>query len=32
MAMAPGGFFVLGLLIWGMRELIKYYENQEQPS
>lgn len=32
MAMAPGGFFVLGLLIWGMRELIRYYENQEQPS
>lgn len=32
MAMAPGGFFVLGLLIWGMRELIKYYENQEQTS
>lgn len=32
MAMAPGGFFVLGLLIWGMRELIKYYENQEPTS
>lgn len=32
MAMAPGGFFVLGLLIWGMRELLKYYENQEQTS
>lgn len=30
MAMAPGGFFVLGLLIWGMRELIKYYEKPEQ--
>ena len=30
MAMAPGGFFVLGLLIWGMRELLKYYEKQEQ--
>ncbi|MBN2300571.1 MAG: electron transport complex subunit RsxE [Acholeplasmataceae bacterium] len=26
MAMAPGGFFVLGLLIWGIRELSKYYE------
>lgn len=32
MAMAPGGFFVLGLLIWGMRELIKYYETGEQTS
>ncbi|MDY0317469.1 MAG: electron transport complex subunit RsxE [Candidatus Izemoplasmatales bacterium] len=32
MAMAPGGFFVLGLIIWGMRELIKYYENQEEPT
>jgi len=30
MAMAPGGFFVLGLLIWGMREALKYYENPEQ--
>lgn len=30
MAMAPGGFFVLGLLIWGMRELLKYYEKPEQ--
>ncbi len=26
MAMAPGGFFVLGLFIWGIRELTKYYE------
>lgn len=32
MAMAPGGFFVLGLIIWGMRELLKYYENQETTS
>jgi len=32
MAMAPGGFFVLGLIIWGMRELLKYYENQETVS
>lgn len=32
MAMAPGGFFVLGLIIWGMRELLKYYENQEPTS
>lgn len=30
MAMAPGGFFVLGLLIWGMREWLKYYESPEQ--
>ncbi len=26
MAMAPGGFFVLGLFIWVFRELSKYYE------
>ena len=26
MAMAPGGFFILGLAIWGIRELTKYYE------
>lgn len=26
MAMAPGGFFVLGLLIWGIREWSKFYE------
>jgi len=32
MAIAPGGFFVLGLLIWGVRELLKYYENPEQSS
>lgn len=32
MAIAPGGFFVLGLLIWGIRELLKYYENPEQSS
>lgn len=32
MAMAPGGFFVLGLIIWGMRELLKYYENKEVTS
>ncbi|QWC00162.1 electron transport complex subunit RsxE [Mycoplasmatota bacterium] len=30
MAMAPGGFFVLALLIWGVRELIHYYEKPEQ--
>ncbi|MBE0701288.1 MAG: electron transport complex subunit RsxE [Acholeplasmataceae bacterium] len=28
MAMAPGGFFVLGLFIWLMRELSKYYETE----
>jgi Na+-transporting NADH:ubiquinone oxidoreductase subunit D len=32
MAMAPGGFFVLGLFIWGIRELIKYYETTESAS
>jgi Na+-transporting NADH:ubiquinone oxidoreductase subunit D len=26
MAMAPGGFFVLGLLIWGIREWSNFYE------
>ncbi|HHT39856.1 MAG: electron transport complex subunit RsxE [Acholeplasmatales bacterium] len=26
MAMAPGGFFVLGLFVWIIRELTKYYE------
>jgi Na+-transporting NADH:ubiquinone oxidoreductase subunit D len=26
MALAPGGFFVIGLFIWGIRELIGYYE------
>lgn len=26
MALAPGGFFVVGLFIWGIRELIHYYE------
>lgn len=26
MTMAPGGFFVLGLMIWGIRELTKNYE------
>jgi Na+-transporting NADH:ubiquinone oxidoreductase subunit NqrD len=26
MSMAPGGFFVLGLLIWGIREWSKLYE------
>ncbi len=26
MAMAPGGFFVLGVFIWVFRELSKYYE------
>ncbi|MDP2424880.1 MAG: electron transport complex subunit RsxE [Candidatus Izemoplasmatales bacterium] len=26
MSLAPGGFFVLGLFIWGIRELTKYYE------
>ncbi|MDA3932412.1 MAG: electron transport complex subunit RsxE [Tenericutes bacterium] len=30
MAMAPGGFFVLALLIWVVRELIHYYEKPEQ--
>ncbi|MFP4478688.1 MAG: electron transport complex subunit RsxE [Candidatus Izemoplasmatales bacterium] len=30
MAMAPGGFFVLALLIWVVRELIQYYEKPEQ--
>ncbi len=30
MAMAPGGFFVLGLFIWLFRELSHYYET-EQP-
>ncbi len=28
MAMAPGGFFVLGLMIWGIRELTKNFEGQ----
>lgn len=28
MAMAPGGFFVLGLLIWGIREWSHLYEEQ----
>jgi Na+-transporting NADH:ubiquinone oxidoreductase subunit D len=26
MALAPGGFFVISLFIWGIRELIGYYE------
>jgi Na+-transporting NADH:ubiquinone oxidoreductase subunit D len=26
MALAPGGFFVIGLFIWGIREFIGYYE------
>jgi Na+-transporting NADH:ubiquinone oxidoreductase subunit D len=26
MSIAPGGFFVLGLLIWGIREWSKFYE------
>lgn len=26
MALAPGGFFVLALFIWGIREWVKYYE------
>jgi len=30
MAMAPGGFFVLAILIWVVRELIHYYEKPEQ--
>lgn len=30
MAMAPGGFFVLALLIWVVRELLHYYEKPEQ--
>lgn len=29
MAMAPGGFFVLSLFIWVIRELTKYYEVEE---
>ncbi len=28
MAMAPGGFFVLGLLIWGIREMSHFYEEK----
>ena len=28
MTMAPGGFFVLGLMIWGIRVLTKNYETQ----
>jgi len=28
MAMAPGGFFVLGLLIWGIREASHFYETE----
>lgn len=30
MAMAPGGFFVISLFIWGIRELTKYYEDEEE--
>lgn len=26
MALAPGGFFVMALFIWGIREWLKYYE------
>lgn len=26
MALAPGGFFIVGLFIWGIRELIHYHE------
>jgi Na+-transporting NADH:ubiquinone oxidoreductase subunit NqrD len=26
MALAPGGFFVISMLIWGIREMTKYYE------
>jgi len=29
MAIAPGGFFVLGLLIWAIREMSHFYETQE---
>jgi len=29
MALAPGGFFVLALFIWGIREWVKYYEETE---
>jgi Na+-transporting NADH:ubiquinone oxidoreductase subunit D len=32
MAMAPGGFFVLGLFIWGIRELMKFSETPETAS
>jgi Na+-transporting NADH:ubiquinone oxidoreductase subunit D len=29
MALAPGGFFVISLFIWGIREFIKYFESPE---
>ncbi|HKL95224.1 MAG TPA: electron transport complex subunit RsxE [Haploplasma sp.] len=29
MAMAPGGFFILALFVWGIRELTKYYEEDD---
>lgn len=29
MAMAPGGFFILSLFVWAIRELTKYYEVEE---
>ncbi len=29
MAMAPGGFFVLGVFVWIMRVVTKTYEEQE---
>lgn len=28
MALAPGGFFVMALFIWGIREWLKYYETE----
>lgn len=28
MALAPGGFFVIALFIWGIREWLKYYESE----
>lgn len=28
MALAPGGFFVMALFIWGIREWLKYYESE----
>jgi len=28
MALAPGGFFIMALVIWGIREWLKYYETE----
>ncbi len=30
MALAPGGFFIVGLFIWGIRELIHYHEAAQE--